>query len=308
MPIFHGRSGRLTTRSTTRPRPRSVMVATVRASASSASVARGTATVRRPGGDGDDGAGGDREPQDPVEESGSNQVDVGCQREEQAGEADAEGADQRELARQERELDLLDADDRRQQHGVHRLGDEEVGDPFDVVDDLAALRRAPREGGEAVVEQHQLRDRRAMPSCPLPMAMPMSESFSASTSLTPSPVMATTRTAGLQGADHGPLLVGGDPSEHRDASERVGQLVGIVGELAGVDACVRRRGPRPVGHGGDRGDVVAGDHLQIDTLVGEVRAGSRERRDERCPRAGRGPPARVGRGRSVAREAARRCG
>ena len=80
----------------------------------------------------------------------------------------------------------------RHQRPVHRLGEEQLGDPLDVADHLAALGDHVGQHGEAVVEQHELGDR-AGGVGPGPMATPTSASLSASTSLTPSPVIATVR-------------------------------------------------------------------------------------------------------------------
>ena len=64
----------------------------------------------------------------------------------------------------------------------------------------------------------------------------MSASFSASASFTPSPVIATTWPRCCSAADDRPLLVRRDPAEHAEfASSTLAELVGVVGELAGVD-------------------------------------------------------------------------
>ena len=81
-------------------------------------------------------------------------------------------------------------------------------------------------------------------AAPEPMATPMSASLSASASFTPSPVIATTWPRRLQRADHRPLLLRGDPAEHRVLLEHVGQRVLVLGQLAGVDRLRRRRGRR----------------------------------------------------------------
>ena len=99
--------------------------------------------------------------------------------------------DDREVAGEERERLVGEADGEREHGGVDRLGDEQVGDPLDVGDDLAALgdhrRAATRSCRRAAPAGRPLR----LAPLPEPIATPMSASLSASTSLTPSPVMAT---------------------------------------------------------------------------------------------------------------------
>ena len=51
----------------------------------------------------------------------------------------------------------------------------------------------------------------------------------------------------------------------------VGEFVLVVGDLAGVDPGIGPVDASPTGDLGDRGGIVAGDHLQLDTLLLEER-------------------------------------
>ena len=111
------------------------------------------------------------------------------------------------------------ADREGEQRGVDRLGDEQLGHPLDVGDHPAALGRRPTGAWRSGRRAGPARPRPGTAALPEPMAMPMSASLRASTSLTPSPVMATTWPRGLQGVDHGLLLAGHDPAEDRAGLE-----------------------------------------------------------------------------------------
>ncbi len=67
--------------------------------------------------------------------------------------------------------------------------------------------------------------------------------------------------------DHRPLLVRGDAAEDRGGLELVGEFVLVVGDLASVDPRVGTVDAGPTGDLGDRGRVVAGDHLELDALL-----------------------------------------
>ena len=67
--------------------------------------------------------------------------------------------------------------------------------------------------------------------------------------------------------DHRPLLMRGDPTEDRRGLELVGQQLLIVGDLASVDPGIGPVDAGPTGDLGDRGRVVAGDHLELDALL-----------------------------------------
>ena len=75
---------------------------------------------------------------------------------------------------------------------VHVLDEEQVGGPFDVGDYPSALGNGVREVGELAVQAGRSAQWRGLRGQPLPMATPMSASFSARASFTPSPVIATT--------------------------------------------------------------------------------------------------------------------
>ena len=71
--------------------------------------------------------------------------------------------------------------------------------------------------------------------------------------------------------DHRPLLVRGDAAEDCCGLELVGEFVLVVGDLASVDPGIGPVDASPTGDLGDRGGIVAGDHLQLDTLLLEER-------------------------------------
>ena len=76
--------------------------------------------------------------------------------------------------------------------------------------------------------------------------------------------------------DHGPLLVRRHATEDRGPFQDVGELLLILGEGSGIDPRVGVVDPGPSGDCGDCCGVVAGDHLENDTLFAE------ELEDLRC--------------------------
>ena len=127
---------------------------------------------------------------------------------------------------------------------------------------------------------------------PLPIATPMSASLSASASFTPSPVIATTCARCCSARDHRPLLVRGDPAEHRWSARRTS--ASSSGPRAARGRRRARSAPgRPTRRAtaADGARVVARDDLERDALVVEVRAACRPRRAGPAPRTSRAPPA-----------------
>ena len=105
----------------------------------------------------------------------------------------------------------------------------------------------------------------------------MSASFSASTSFTPSPVIADDVPSRLQRLDHRALLLRGHPAEHRVRLEHLGELLAVLGERLRVE---RRVGAREADAPRDRGDgrgVVAGDHLDLRRPAGRSTRACRRR-------------------------------
>ena len=113
---------------------------------------------------------------------------------------------------------------------------------------------------------------------PAPIAIPRSASFSASVSLTPSPVIATTSRRACRACSSARLASGVTRPNTAVASATSAELGGVVGQVAGVDVPV---GVRDVAAPGDRGDgdrVVAGDDLRPHVLLEEVLDRRRRRR------------------------------
>ena len=133
-----------------------------------------------------------REAQHPFDEPGHVAALVRREREEEARDADRERADDREVAGEERVLPAGDHHRDREERRVHGLGHEEVRRPLDVGDHPPAFGDDAGQRRELAVEQHELRDGTRVAAAPEPIATPMSASFSASASFTPSPVIATT--------------------------------------------------------------------------------------------------------------------
>ncbi len=149
------------------------------------------------------------------------------------------------------EITPADADEQRQEHGVHRLGEEQVGDALDVADHPPALADHVGQRGEAVVEQHDLghgpRRRTARAHRHADVGVLEGEHVVDAVAGHRHGVASR-----LQRADHRPLLIGAHPTERGRLLERLGEGVPIVGERAGVDGGVaagqsqrRRRRRRP---------------------------------------------------------------
>ena len=197
-------------------------------------------------------------------------------------------------------------DQRRRKDGdeAHRvLRHEEVGDAFDVGDDPAPLRE--HSGRCENLPSSRTSSATAFVACaPLPIATPMSASLSASASLTPSPVIATTWPSACRAWTKARFCSG--VTRPKTCPWR-GPHAGSPGRRPGCG----RRGftdvePDRASHGGHGDGVVAGDDLDRDVLLGEV--------GERPAASGRTCSVRVTRapgmrsGGSVASVSARRCG
>src|SRR5579871_3899992 len=130
-----------------------------------------------------------RETEDARDKSRPRLRHVASKGEEEPRQADREKADERQLARQEREGCLRHADGERQCEDIDRLGDEAVGRPPDVRDDSPALGDHRRQRGKPVVEKNATA---RLAGVPEPSATPKSASLMARTSLIPSPIIART--------------------------------------------------------------------------------------------------------------------
>ena len=107
-------------------------------------------------------------------------------------------------------------------------------------------------------------------AAPDPMAIPMSASFNASASFTPSPVIATTWPFNCNAPTMARFCCGVTRPNTACCSSTSASCVGIVGELAGVEGVFGVRQPDARRHRGDGARIVAGDHLEGDALLGEV--------------------------------------
>jgi len=151
---------------------------------------------------------------------------------EEGRNADGHGVDDRQVAGQERVRQQGHAHGDGQQRRPDRLGDEEVGDPLDVGPSPGALRpTTPGQRGKPAISSTSSATafRGARPN---PTAIPRSASFSASTSLTTSPVMATCCPSAPQRLDHLLLLMRGDrPKTERFLQQATQRGVGSSGQV-----------------------------------------------------------------------------
>ena len=222
---------------------------------------------------------------------------AGLEAEHEARDADRQRVDHGELAGQDRVAHRA----HRGQHGEHRrpcrLGDEQAGDALDVGDHAAPLGDHAGQGGEAVVEQHQLGHRpggrRARPHGDAEVGVLQRERV----------VHAVAghrhhRPARLGGPHQRTLDVRGHPTEHGDVVHRRADRLVVV-ERARHRPSGRRRGRRSA----RRSPPPCGGCRRRSPSARRSRAGSRRscrRRRDGCRRpARRWPPAR-------ARRAARR--
>ena len=175
-------------------------------------------------------AGRDGKPQHTRNESRCDPLCTRRERQHERGHADGQRGDQRQVPGEEREAQALQAlvggqrhhrgrDGK--QHGVDGLGEEQARHPLDVAEHPPALRHHVREGGEAVVQQHDLGGGTGGP---------------AARSHRHAQVRAGERehvvdavaghrhrvAAGLERGHEDLLLAGADPPEHRVALQRVG--------------------------------------------------------------------------------------
>jgi hypothetical protein len=164
------------------------------------------------------------------------------------------------------------------QHGVDGFGEEQARHALDVAEHPPALRHHVREGGEAVVQQHDLGG---------------GPGGAAARSHRHAQVRAGERehvvdavaghrhrvAAGLECGHEDLLLAGADPPEHRVALQRVGHrrqfrlrhlALAPGGQGAGIDRVIGATDPQLPGDGAHRHRAVPGDHLDGDVLLGEV--------------------------------------
>ena len=104
---------------------------------------------------------------------------------------------------------------------------------------------------------------------PLPWAIASRASFSAGTSLTPSPSMPTYSPPSLSTRTTRALSSGEIRPIAGAAQHRVEQLGVVLGQRAAVERRAARLDPEVAGDRPDRRRVVAGEHLERDVLAGE---------------------------------------
>ena len=148
----------------------------------------------------DDQPGRNRQAHHSLDEPGSGPLVVRGEREDEGGDADREprrpsrgaaGTDGQWVDVADLRDHSCHADEKGQHHRVHGLGDEQVGDAFDVADDAPALGDDRRADVANRLSSSTIWATALVAGSPDPIDTPMSASFRASTSLTPSPVIAT---------------------------------------------------------------------------------------------------------------------
>ena len=193
---------------------------------------------------GDDGAGRDGEAQHPAGEPGQVAPGVRREREEEGRNADGQGVDDRQVAGQERVGQQRDADGDGQERRPDRLGDEQVGDAFDVGRDPAAFGDDAGQGGEPAVEQHQVGDRPGRRRARAHGDADVGE-------LEGQHVVDAVAghrhrvAAGLQGRDHRLFLLGGHPAEDRALLQQAAERAGVLGQVPRIGRPGRRGAFRP---------------------------------------------------------------
>ncbi len=168
------------------------------------------------------------EQQDAPEEARPEPLGVGHEGEEEAGDPDGQRADERQVPGQEGEGNREQARDQRDDHGVERLGQEHVGHPLDVAQHPAALGHHARASRTNWLSSSTSCATARVAPEPDPMAMPRSAFLSASTSLTPSPVIATVELRAMQRRRPSPASGSGvTRPKTLDAGHDLGELVGV---------------------------------------------------------------------------------
>ncbi len=108
---------------------------------------------------------------------------------------------------------------------------------------------------------------------PLPMATPMSASFRAKASLTPSPVMATTWSRAWRAPTMARFCWGVTRPNTECSAIASASPSASSGSSRASMVCSAPGRPTRLAHGADGEGVVPGDDLQVDALVGEVAQG-----------------------------------
>ena len=215
-------------------------------------------------------AGGDREPQDARHEAGPRPFVVRREREEERRDADRQRRDERQLPREERELEPDHPDADREQERVDRLGHEQVRHPLDVAEHPAALAHDGRQRRRSCRPAARVWATARVAAEPEPIATPMSASFRASTSFTPSPVIATTWPRDWSASTIARFCCGVTRPKTRVVSRTSASSSRSSGRSPRVDGASAPGRPSAPRDRGDGGRVVAGDDLDVDALPGEV--------------------------------------
>jgi hypothetical protein len=147
--------------------------------------------VRRLDADGRAQPSGDAEARDVAQETVRLLAPVARrERQEDRGDPDRERRDQAQVTGQERIRDRGNPERQDQQSGEHRLRDEELGHPLHVAQRLAPLGEQGGDRPKFAADEHEVSDRRRHVG-PAALRDREPRRFSAGTSLTPSPTIAT---------------------------------------------------------------------------------------------------------------------
>ena len=224
----------------------------------------------------------------PSEEALPVALVAGGQGQDEGGDPDRQGGDDRELAGQERVGDRHGRHDDGDERGVDGLGQEQGGDALGVGHDTPPLSHDPGKGRELSLEQHQARHRlggrRSVAHGDAEVGVLERQGV-----VDAVPGHGDDVPSGLQCPHQCPFLLGSDASQDTGTLNRVGQALQVLLRLLPAarsgrqGTCVQNDELAAVGRGdsglaGDRGHglgAVPGDDLGVDALPAEVGQGLR---------------------------------
>ncbi len=222
------------------------------------------------GGCGNGHARRNREPQHPPDETCHEPAVIGGQRQEEARDADGQGVDDREMAREKGIGQQERTGGQSQSRRPDCLGQEHVGHPLDVGGDPAAFGDDRGDLVEAIVEKNDLGDRpRRLSSAahgdPDVGELQCEHIVDAVTGHGDGVALR------LERLHHCPLLIRSHPTEDRPLVEQPAQGNRVVRELPRVDRHLCARHTCSGSHRPDRERTVPGQHLECHALLSEVR-------------------------------------